>query len=679
MRSRGIPCVMIVAMMGGCATPPEVTISRPGGAAAVNSSARASAGGQSEPIAVVEPTPGMAGIQIAKQKTAADPLNWRSFNELGLAYNKAKLYDEAIASFEQALTLHPITTTLEGEKKQQESIDAQHDAVLESQKRQQKYQQDAQNAAAMSSVFSTVLGTLPNLPGGNAQSMIMLPTIDALQQAASLPAIPGVVDMPKTTLESQLKPKREVAAIYFNLGIAHFGKGNYGQSVHSLDNSLTTDPSRVEVLWWEAEASFRQGNFLKSIAMMNRFLALGSTRPSPTCFTRLSESFRALGLDKDARKAFFAGVEEYKRRIAAAPEDVDTARELAFAYISQDLYSEAEKLILELLEKNNSGELLLDLASTQLLQSRYADALQNVQKVLTGTVTCKDPSRAWYLAGRVYDELESAEEAQKAYRKAAELIDSLPTDKAVPSHAPVVLAAVGRYDEARKEIETKLSRDPFGADASLDLFRLGIVCEKGGHDVEAMAALNRALLLRPRFTHVTSVLNRLAKKHSALREKALVAAEVSIGQKDSGAAIRHLSTAFQLMAASPQKQQLLQRILTLAGEMDNPPPLTMEAQRYYLRGNAALKSAKEPADLDRAISEFQWAAAYAPWVAPIYLSSSVAYGVRLRYAKAMDALKLFIIGSPRAKNVEDALTKLAELEYQQEETLRSVTFKGYER
>jgi tetratricopeptide (TPR) repeat protein len=349
---------------------------------------------------------------------------------------------------------------------------------------------------------------------------------------------------------------------------------------------------------------------------------------------------------------------------------------LARVYMAQDRYAEAEKQIAALADKEGSEGVLLDLAATQLCQSRFAEAIQTVQKAQNAKTDNEDPTYAWYLMGRAHDELGSADEALKAYRKAAELLDKLPAADSTPSYGVVVLAAAGRYEEARKEIDLRLAKDPFGTDAPMDLFRLGLVCEKGGRDIDAIEALNRALSLRPRYTPASTVLRRLEKKNAPACEKAVAEAEAAVARKDPGAAVKSLSSAFQLMAAGPKKQQVLLRLLQLTGEMDAPPPLASEAQRHYLRGNAALKSAKEPVDLDRAISEFRWASIYSPWAAPIYLNTSAACGVRLRYGEATEALKLFLTASPKAKNVEDLLSKLAELEYQQEETLRSLTFQG---
>ncbi|MFO7535873.1 MAG: tetratricopeptide repeat protein [Kiritimatiellia bacterium] len=677
--------VVASLMAAGCAAPPPVTVTRPGGHIktktnliktnpdGATASFAKSPGAVQRPAAAVlpQPPPGLSAIQTAKMKAAADPLNWRCYNELGLVYSKAKMYDEAIAAFEQALALHPVTTTVESEKKQQQSMDAQREAILQQQQRQQA----AQNSAATSQLLLGLMGSMASLPGADPQMMAVLPTVNNIMSAGDQMAITAAtgVDIPKTMLESQLKPKREVAGIYFNLGAAQYGKGIYAQAILSLDNSLSLDPSRVEALWWVAEAYFRQASYQKAITTMNRYLALGSASPAPSCFIRLSESFRALGLDKEADKAFLAAVNEHKSLIAADPDGVEPALELARAYMGQDRYAEAEELIVKLLETQGSDGMRLDLAAAQLCQSRFAEALQSVQKVANGK-SDDNQIYAGYLAARANDELGSPDEALKAYRQTAQLLDNLPMGSIMPTFGPVVLAAVGRYGEARKESEFRLAKDPFGMEAPMDLFRLGLVYEKGGQDVEAMEALNRALLLRPRYSLASAVLRRLEKKNAAACEKALAEADAAVGRKDLGVAVRQLSNAFQLMAASPKKRQVHQRILQLTAEMEAPPPLTPEAQRHYLRGNAALKAAKETIDLDRAISEYRWATLYSPWAAPIYLNSAAAYGVRLRYAEATEAIKLYLVASPKAKNVEDLLNKLAELEYQQEENLRSLSF-----
>ena len=53
-----------------------------------------------------------SAIASAKSAIANDPMNWRVFNELGVVYYKQEMYDQAIAAFQQALVLHPITTVI---------------------------------------------------------------------------------------------------------------------------------------------------------------------------------------------------------------------------------------------------------------------------------------------------------------------------------------------------------------------------------------------------------------------------------------------------------------------------------------------------------------------------------------------------------------------------------------
>ena len=645
---------------------PPVNISKPD---AVSSVAGGDVSGSRAEGASSRQSQGAGAIQAARQKVAADPTNWRCLNELGMLYSMARLYDDAIIAFEQALALHPITTTIESERKQQAAINAQHEAMVQ----QKKVQQEAQNNAAMNQLFSGLLGSIASMPGVDQNTLALMPVINASMSVASQTDMSMIIT-PKQDVESQIKSKMEVADIYYNLGMAQFEKGSYSDSILSLENSFSLNPSRSEILWRESEACFLQASYHKAINLMNRYLAIGVTSPAPSVFIRMADAFRALGLDSEADKALRAGIDEYKRRIVADSENTDTMRELARIYVGQDLYDDAGKYLEAILARNESADVRLELAAVQLCRLHLEEAWKSMQKVLNGLGS--EAPYAWYIVGRIYDEQGNAAEALKAYRKGVDLLNCLPDGGRAFSYGSILRAVAGQPEQAKKELETSLASDPNGTKAYTKLFHLGIVYEKTGDDVYAIEVLNRALLLRPRYPLIASALSRLEKKNSGKCSSLLAEAESAASKKDFVTAVKAYSSAFQLMASGPLKQNTLQRIMKLAAEMETPLPMTPEAQRYYLRGNAALKSAKTPVDLDRAIFEYRWASLYSPWAAPVYLNASVAYGVRLRYGEAMDALKMFLTISPNAKNVEEALTKLAELEYQQETSLRSLSFQG---
>jgi hypothetical protein len=127
------------------------------------------------------------------------------------------------------------------------------------------------------------------------------------------------------------------------------------------------------------------------------------------------------------------------------------------------------------------------------------------------------------------------------------------------------------------------------------------------------------------------------------------------------------------MPDGERRKETQRKLLRMAGQAKSVPPLTEEGQRHFLRGNAALKSAKDPVDIDHAITEYGWAIVQSPWVGDLYLHASVASGVRHRYSEAIEYLTLFLTASPAATNLEAALNKLYELDYQQAQDIRALS------
>ena len=194
---------------------------------------------------------------IANAKTAAarDPLNWRVFNELGAVYYKQGMYDQAIAAFQQALALHPITNVIEAERKQEDAIAAQQ-AAQEAQRQaaiqQAKDQADKQQMGDMLSL----IGGIASMKGNMGAQLVVntMTTVNQSLNSSAAAEVPAITSAEKA--ESSLKDKREVASIYANLGVAYFGKKSYPQAVAAFDNVTQLDPSRMEVLKVSAEAQY---------------------------------------------------------------------------------------------------------------------------------------------------------------------------------------------------------------------------------------------------------------------------------------------------------------------------------------------------------------------------------------------------------------------------------------
>lgn len=610
-------------------------------------------------------------VDVARQRVASAPLDWRSFNDLGIAYYREGFHDEAIAAFEQALALHPITTTIEAEQKQQRALDSQRQALMDEQARQRR----AQNDAAMNQMFQSLLGGLGSMPGLNAKTLSMLSVAQGMTNVASqIPSVPQSAPLPQQKMESSLKARREVASIYANLGAAHSAKKNYSQSIAAFESALNLDPSKTVLLRSMAECNFALADYGKCIVLMKRFLAISHDDISPKCYMIISDAFQALGMEQEADKAFDAGVRAYKKWLDGKPSAISTTAELGWAYAERyDRLIEAIECFHKVLAVDKSNpEALKGLATSYYAMSDYDQALKVLQILTITDVKNEHAAYAWYLSGRIYDDMGLRGDALTAFRKAVESYDAFSHTGQPPTYITTASAAIGQ-EQALQRLELAVTNDPLGWSTCNYLYGLAFAYEKVGNDIEAIEVLNRCLTIRPKHSLARKSLEKLTKKNSGNCDHALRAADKAVSQNDMSTAMQYFSKAYQLMPEGKRKKETQRKLLRVAGQAKSIPALTEGGQRHFLRGNAALKSAKDPVDIDRAITEYRWAIVQSPWIGNLYLHASVVTGVRHRYSEAIEYLTLYLTASPEATSLESALNKLHELEYQQAQDIRALS------
>jgi tetratricopeptide (TPR) repeat protein len=619
-------------------------------------------------------------IANAKAATARDPLNWRVFNELGVVYYRQRMYDQAIAAFQQALALHPVTTTIEIENKQEEAIAAQRAA--QEAKRQAAVQRakDQQSQQEMSDLF----GMVSSVAGmsGNSGARMLLPVMESLNnQAFSSPVgVPSLA--PEMKAESSLKEKREVAGIYANLGSAYFGKKSYPEAVAAFDNVVQLDPSRTEVLKVSAEAQYNLCKYDECITTLTKYHAIAPVESATLLL--LSDSYRALGMGPEADKVFRTFLERHKisstdsvilmkvgelclvhyryaeaadfltRARQAANDSPDNARRFAEAQLSQ-------------YQTTNAISLLLASAQLSVFQTTNA-----IMLLCDFTRNNANPT-AWYMLGRGYDEIGDREKATEAYRKALETFGAIDTLASAENYIQVCRAATGAGDEAVDVLKNRLASVPLTPGGGVDQWCfLGLAYEKAGRIPEAMEILNRCRDANPAYTKAGLALDRLGKQATPGRDRALAEADAASKSGDKNQAVKKLAEAYRLTVVGQKKEEIRKALLRMAAGMDPIPSLTSEAQDHYLRGNAALKAAKSPMDLGRSLSEFQWAVFYSPWAGDLYFNTSAVKKLQNQTTAAVSDLKLYLVANANAKNIEELLNRLYEFDYQREQKLREL-------
>jgi len=621
-------------------------------------------------------------MEIANAKAAAarDPLNWRVFNELGAVYYKQGMYDRAIAAFQQALALHPITNVIEAERKQEDAIAAQQ-AAQEAQ-RQAAIQQakDQADKEQMGDILG-LIGGIASMKG-NIGAQLAVNTMTTVNQslnssAAEVPAI-----TPAAKAESSLKDKREIASIYANLGMAYFGKKSYPQAVAAFDNVTKLDPSRTEVLKVSAEAQYNLCEYENCITSLTRYHAIAPVESATLLL--LSDSYRALGMGPEADKAFGAFLGRHKisstdpvelmkvgslslshYRYAEAAEYLARAQQTAIGSPEN-----ARKLnAAQVSQYQSTNGLSLMLASAEFGLAHTTNAIMLLDEITRNNASPK----AWYMLGRCYDEIVNREKVSEAYRKALETFGMTTPLASADNYLQVCRAATGAGDEAIEVLKNRLASVPLTPGGGVDQWCfLGFAYEKAGRTTDAIEILNRCRDANSTYAWTEQALDRLGKQAAPDRDQALAEANSAVKSGDKNQAVKKLAEAYRLTVVGPKKEDIRKAMLTLAAGMDPISSLTSEAQDHFLRGNAALKAAKSPTDLGRSLSEFEWAVFYSPWVGDLYFNTSAVKKLQNQTAGAVSDLKLYLTANPNAKNLDELLNRLYEFNYQREQKLREL-------
>ena len=612
-----------------------------------------------------------AAVNRAKRRVAGEPQNWRAFNELGIVYYNHTMYDQAIAAFNHALSLYPITATIEAEQKQETDI-ANQRVALEGRRQAEIQRQQSENTRQTVSQMMSLLGSVASIapiPSAGIGIQDVLPAVSAVNSAAmSVSSTPDVAPLsPAAKMASSLAAKREIAEIYNNLGAAYFKKKSYPQAISAFDNALQLDPCQTQLLEYSAKAQFEQAHYDECIAMATRYLALTSANPSGALFC-LAAAYRALGMETESKRAFDAGLAKEQR----GASDAKTLAKLGSLCVQADRYQEASELLEQAYRMGRTTpDVVYSLAITRFIRSKPNEAIQLLSEHTEKNTS--DPYASYILA-RFLDENGDRGKADKAYRAALAAFESAPIDEDSSSLITICRLACGKDAPEFQAFEKSVAHVPLttkGGDGQW--YRLGLAYEKKNMVPEAIEIMGRCLVANPNYAIARLSLERLGRQVAPQRDTAIKEAAVLSQHGDKGAAIQKLAEACRLTMPGAKKEEIRVAAIKLANGMEKPPPLPTKAQEHYLRGGAALKGAKGPQDLGRAQSDYQWAIFYAPWIGELYFNMSAINSIQNQDIAAINDLKLYLTSKPEEKKAEELMKRLYEFEYQREQKIRELS------
>lgn len=144
-------------------------------------------------------------------------------------------------------------------------------------------------------------------------------------------------------------------------------------------------------------------------------------------------------------------------------------------------------------------------------------------------------------------------------------------------------------------------------------------------------------------------------------------------------ALTHYVAALQSVSeGSADDQRLREAIIKVVQKLSPPPAVPEEARRFSVRGQVAIKEAKNPSDFAEAAKEFGKALRVAPWWTDGYINQGVALEKAGRFNEAARALKFYLLAAPNAPDAQNVKDQIYALEYRQEKGQRETVAKKEE-
>jgi tetratricopeptide (TPR) repeat protein len=150
---------------------------------------------------------------------------------------------------------------------------------------------------------------------------------------------------------------------------------------------------------------------------------------------------------------------------------------------------------------------------------------------------------------------------------------------------------------------------------------------------------------------------------------AMAANEEALGnQAEQEGKLRQALTHYvAALNADENNQQLREKIIKIAQNLNPLPAVPETAERYLVRGEAAVETANDEQGYTRAAGEFNKALQVAPWLADAYFNLGVVLDKAGKYDEAIDNLNLYLIAVPHDKEAKKLKYKI---EYRKEEAQR---------
>lgn len=607
-------------------------------------------------------------VAVAQAQAAAQPMNWRAFNALGIALYQARRYASAVGAFEQAIAVFPISMAAETEQQaneaRQRAFKAQQEAAKEAQAQQKKAQKEMEN----DQMLSGLLGILPMMPGAKPGTAIMSQMGQTLLNVGKTPF--GEPLLPGMMMEgepSQVLRTRELAALHTNLGLTRMALQEDEPAIEAFRQAYTMDASRVDLLFMQAHL-LQRGDIVSALPLYVRYLEVAPEARQPSTWIEIAAVYRRLGLESERHNALAAARKAWDRVVG---QSTNPTTERAFGKIlsMSGFYREALNPLqtwIRAFPEDTAAQ--REWAIALFVAGRIKEARDVMKISLSSTKAApSDDGFMTYFMGMTELHLGRVDEAKK-------ILGTLHPSAETKTRSGFIIAAhalSGHVDEEKEWISRVENGRSDPDTAVADWYRLGCVWFALGNRPRAAECVSRCLELQPEYGPALrlqeQLLNGSAERIKSARNKALEAS-----RSDINSAVQRLSVELSDMPMGTSWMALAREGMGYVAKLPAPQRLPREAQKHFLRAQAILKNATRPGEIREALSEYRWALRYAPLAPEIHLHLSSVYATQKQFSQALRHIETCLAGFQPSEKLDAIIGRYYELQYLEERALLNI-------
>jgi tetratricopeptide (TPR) repeat protein len=307
-----------------------------------------------------------------------------------------------------------------------------------------------------------------------------------------------------------LKLEGRVAAVHYQLALAHLQAGNTQQARAELNEATNVDPNFTEASLLGAELDIRTGAVAPAIEALQRTTA---NRPSEV------RAYVLLGLAYLSSREPIKAMETYRKIVELAPQDPRGPYLVGVSLLAQGKRVEAQREFETSLAMAPAfAEPLAQLVSVAWAEKKLDVAFQRVQRQIK---LVPNSGELQVLLGETHRVRGDLTHAETAYLKALELQPRLfePYLKLAELYTQT-----GNDEQALAKLEGALRANPQSLPA---LMLSGNIYERRGDFSRAQEAYEKVLAVNPRFGPAANNLAYLLTAHGGDKEKALQLAQTA--------------------------------------------------------------------------------------------------------------------------------------------------------